>query len=105
MLGIIVGVICYYISVNPLISNFFVNTKTPLIVFGAIAVGIAIFIMAVTNTEHPPAAGIALGLVINTWGWMTIVFILCAIAWLTIVRKLLKPYPMDLISPPEREII
>lgn len=105
LVGIIVGVICYYISVNPLISNFFVNTKTPLIVFGAIAVGIAIFIMAVTNTEHPPAAGIALGLVINTWGWMTIVFILCAIAWLTIVRKLLKPYLMDLISTPEREII
>jgi len=70
-----------------------------LIVFGALAVGIAIFIMAVTNTEHPPGAGIALGLVINPWTWVTIIFIFCAIIWLTSVRKILKPYLMDLISP------
>jgi hypothetical protein len=37
-------------------SNFFTSTEMSLIVFGAIAVGLAIFIMAVTNTEHPPAA-------------------------------------------------
>jgi CBS-domain-containing membrane protein len=73
-----------------------------LIVFGAIAVGISIFIMAVTNTEHPPAAGISLGLVINPWSLVTIIFILCAIIWLAVIRKILKPYLMDLISPPEK---
>ena len=102
IVGIVVGFICYLISINFSTSNFFTNTEMSLIVFGAIAVGLAIFIMAVTNTEHPPAAGVALGLVINKWGWMTIVFILCAIIWLTLVRKLLKPYLIDLISPPEK---
>ena len=101
--GIIVGVICYHISINFPNSNFFTNTEMSLIVFGAIAVGVAIFIMAVTNTEHPPAAGIALGLVINNWDWITIIFILCAISWLTSIRKVLKPYLLDLISPPEKE--
>lgn len=101
--GIIVGIICYFISINFPNSNFFTNTEMSLIVFGAIAVGIAIFIMAVTNTEHPPAAGIALGLVINKWDWMTIIFILIAIIWLTVIRKILKPYLIDLISPPEKE--
>jgi len=79
--------------------TFFTNTEMSLIVFGAIAVGLSIFIMAVTNTEHPPAAGIALGLLINKWDWMTIIFILFAISWLTGVRKILNPYLMDLISP------
>ena len=103
LVGIVVGVICYFISITFPSSNFFTNAEMSLVVFGAIAVGIAIFIMAVTNTEHPPAAGIALGLVINPWTWVTIVFILCAIIWLAGVRKILKPYLMDLISPPEKE--
>ncbi len=72
-----------------------------LIVFGAIAVGIAIFIMTITNTEHAPAAGIALGLVINEWNYFTIILIFCAIVWMASVRKFLKPYLMDLISPIE----
>lgn len=105
VVGIVIGIICFYISAFFPTSNFFTNTEMSLIIFGAIAVGLAIFIMAVTNTEHPPAAGIALGLVINTWDWMTIIFILCAISWLTGVRKILKPYLMDLISPPEKSKI
>jgi len=99
IIGIIVGILCYFISIYFPSSNFLTTTEMSLIVFGAIAVGIAIFIMAVTNTEHPPAAGIALGLVINPWTWVTIVFILCAIIWLSAIRKMLKPYLMDLISP------
>ena len=102
LVGIIVGIFCYFISINIPSSNFFTNTEMSFIVFGATAVGIAIFIMAVTNTEHPPAAGIALGLVINSWTWVTIVFILCAIIWLAGVKKILNPYLMDLISPPEK---
>ena len=103
--GIIVGVICYFISTNFPNSNFFTNTEMSLIIFGAIAVGIAIFVMAVTNTEHPPAAGIALGLVINRWDWMTIIFVIIAIIWLTSIRKILRPYLIDLISPPEKNFI
>ena len=100
IVGIVIGIICYLISIKFPTSDFFTNTEMSLIVFGAIAVGLSIFIMAVTNTEHPPAAGIALGLLINKWDWMTIIFILFAISWLTGVRKILNPYLMDLISPP-----
>jgi len=103
LVGISVGIICYNISIIFPTSDFFTNTEMSLIVFGAIAVGVAIFIMAITNTEHPPAAGIALGLVINKWDLITIIFILCAITWLTSIRKILKPHLLDLISPPEKE--
>ena len=36
-----------------------------MILFGAFATGLAMFIMVITKTEHPPAAALALGLVLN----------------------------------------
>jgi CBS-domain-containing membrane protein len=99
LVGILVGMICLYFSTIEVISTFFMTQKMTLIIFGAIAVGIAIFVMAITNTEHAPAAGIALGLVINEWNYLTLILIISAIVWLVSVRKLLKPYLIDLISP------
>ena len=99
LVGILVGMLCLYFSTIEGISTFFMTQKMTLIIFGAIAVGITIFIMTITNTEHAPAAGIALGLVINEWNYLTLILIISAIVWLVSVRKLLKPYLIDLISP------
>lgn len=97
--GLIVGFIFYFISISDIGNNIFANNTTSLVVFGSLAVGVSIFIMAVTNTEHAPAAGIALGLVISKWDYLTIAFIICAIFWLAGIKLLLKKYMMDLISP------
>jgi CBS-domain-containing membrane protein len=68
------------------------------VVLGGLAVGVAIFLMVVTNTEHPPAAGIALGLVINqTWDALTLVVILSAICSLSLVKWLLRRYLRNLL--------
>ena len=67
------------------------------ILFGALAVGVAIFLMVVTNTEHAPAAGIALGLVINEWDGWTLLFILGAVVFLTVVKRLLRSVLINLI--------
>ena len=99
IVGLIVGFIFYIISHMQITNLFFISYTTKLVLFGAIAVGVSIFIMAVTNTEHAPAAGIALGLVINQWDHLTIIFIFVAILWLTIIKLTLKKYLMDLISP------
>ena len=99
LVGISVGVVLYFVSKAEFSKDLFSSDTTPLIVFGAISVGIAIFIMAITNTEHAPAAGIALGLVINEWTNTTLIFILVAIIWMTVVRKILGPYLINLTSP------
>ncbi len=68
------------------------------IVLGGLAVGVAIFIMVLTNTEHPPAAGIALGLVVNqTWDVVTLAVILSAIVSLCLVKWLLRRYLRNLL--------
>ena len=99
IVGVFVGLIFFIISQSEIKNILGFSNMTTLIVFGAIAVGFAILIMAVTNTEHAPAAGIALGLVINQWDYLTIIFIVLAIIWLTSIRLILKGYMMDLISP------
>ena len=67
------------------------------LIAGSIAVGMAIFLMVVTNTEHPPAAGIALSLVLNPWDYYTLLFIVGSIILLALVKKLLGNTLIDLV--------
>ena len=97
IVGIIVGIILNFIATATFITNLPISTSITIAIFGAISVGIAIFLMVATDTEHPPAAGIALGLIINTWEPATIFYILIAVILLTSIRKTLKPYMLDLI--------
>jgi len=97
--GLAVGFVFYLISQSQIKNILSISETTNLVLFGAIAVGFAIFIMAVTNTEHAPAAGIALGLVINRWDYLTIIFILIAVVWFVVIQIILKKHLMDLISP------
>lgn len=97
LVGIAVGCSCHFLSEFPLIASILTTAKMADVVFGSLAVGIAIFIMTVTNTEHPPAAGMALGLVLNQWDYMTILFILGAILLLAATKKALKPVLIDMM--------
>ena len=97
-IGITIGLLFYFLS-TWFYFSFIGKEIMSLIIFGALSVGTAIFMMTITNTEHAPAAGIALGLVINQWNYLTIIFIVCAVIWMAGVRKLLKPHLMNLTSP------
>ena len=64
---------------------------------GALSVGISILLMVVTNTEHPPAAGTALGLIIHGFAWNLVFFVLASALLLTIIRILLRPRLINLL--------
>ena len=97
IVGLLSGYVSYALSTSNELAQLIGDQQLLLIVFAALAVGIAMFIMTVTNTEHAPAAGVALGLVLNEWDYVTIIFILGAIFWMVGVQKLLKPFLMDLM--------
>jgi len=61
LVGMTVGSVFYYATLLPAYLSLPVSEVTVLIVFSAMAVGGAIFLMVITNTEHSPAAGMALG--------------------------------------------
>ncbi len=76
---------------DPVMSN------AGLIVFGALATGIAMFLMVVTKTEHPPAAALALGLVMNQWSGLTLVVIMVGVIVLCLSKRVVLPHLMDLL--------
>ena len=67
------------------------------IAFGALAISIAMFAMVVTRSEHPPAAALALGLVLNEWDILTLAVILTGVIGLSICKRLVLPMLMDLV--------
>ena len=58
-------------------------------IVAALSVGLSIFAMVVTNSQHPPATGAALGLVVHPWDYKTVLFVLVSVVVLSSVRTLL----------------
>jgi len=98
IIGIVSGVLCFYIA--SLIQNreyFFLTQNIIKILIPSLSVGLSIFFMVITNTEHPPAAGTALGIVVQGWSYSTILVILITISLLSLTKYLLKPWLKDLV--------
>ena len=95
-IGILSGLLFHFFSNIDIVSEFFLYEPHARIIFGGLAVGMAIFLMSVLNFEHAPAAGIALGLLLNNWTWRSLLFIMASITFLAMIGRLLKPYLLDL---------
>jgi len=67
------------------------------LVCGAVAMGLAFFLMVLTDTEHPPAAALALGYVLNEWDWGTVGVVMAGIAMLVVVKQIFREKLMDLV--------
>jgi len=100
--GHVVGVICgsigYFVLLFDPLEKLAANWDFIFWFACALTVGFSIFIMAVTNTEHPPAAGTALGFVAaHEWSTQVVIFVLlCAIS-LALIRKLCWRRLRDLV--------
>ena len=90
------GLLCYYAFLTGPLGELSKNWEFILWVTVALSVGLSIFLMTITNTEHPPAAGVALGFVVNTWSYQTIIFVILYAISLAIVKRLLTSYLRDL---------
>ena len=62
----------------------------------ALAVGFAMLLMAFTNTEHPPAAGTALGMASREFDVLIFLSIIGAVALLAVMKLAIRPYLRDL---------
>ena len=63
----------------------------------AVSVGLLILAMAITNTEHPPAAGTVLGMGTRPWELDTTGIIIGAVLLLAILKYLLRSHLRDLM--------
>ena len=60
------------------------------------AVGLSIFTMVVTDTEHPPASGTALGVAITGMHPNVLVTVILSVVLLSLIHHFFKPYLRDL---------
>ncbi len=67
------------------------------VALSCIAVAAAVFLMAATNTEHPPAAGLALSLVLGQWDFYLIAAVMVLVVGLVVVRAMLRRWVIDLL--------
>ena len=63
----------------------------------SLAVGLSIFIMVITNTEHPPASGLALGVVLTGFSWSVGIAVVSSALILSLVHHLFKDSIRDLV--------
>lgn len=63
----------------------------------ALAVGISIFCMSITNTEHPPAAAVAMAVVVEGIDLYTISIIYLCLIIVLLIKRLLNKWLINLV--------
>lgn len=63
---------------------------------GAVGVGLAMFLMVITNTEHGPAAGTALGIATSAFSWGLVLFVATAVLMMVVIHRALRRGLKDL---------
>lgn len=87
-IGIVCGLVCGMIP----------DINTAVTVFSlALSVGISLFVMVASDTEHPPACGTAMGIAHAEFNPLLLVSLVAAAVILALIRALLKPYLKDLV--------
>ena len=71
-------------------EEWITDVPTLFAIYAAVGVGISMFLMAATNTEHPPAAGTTLGVIGHSFDWDLIVFVATAVVMLSAMHQLLR---------------
>jgi CBS-domain-containing membrane protein len=94
-IGVVVGCIIHYATEIPVEEYF--ALKMIHVFVGAFGVVLSMFLMSITDTEHPPAASIALGFVINDWKWQTIILVMTGIILISLIKEILKPHIIDML--------
>lgn len=85
--GLICGSLCTLIPHPTFLSSIIVYS---------LAVGLSIFIMVITNTEHPPASGTALGVVLRGLSLEVTIAVITSAIMLALVHHYFKRYLKDL---------
>ena len=98
--GYLVGMACgclLSLAEIPLTGLGGMGPRTAEVTCAAIALGLAFFVMVAPDTEHPPAAALALGFVLNEWDLYTLIVVMSGIVMIIAIKAAAKQKLMDLL--------
>ena len=99
IVGLICGSIFYFLFFTGPLGELAASERIITILAYALAVGLCIFLMTITNTEHTPAVSTALGIVSNGWSYQIVLSVLLCAIILAIIGRLLRNRLKDLTVP------
>jgi CBS-domain-containing membrane protein len=73
------------------------TTILPSLAIYSLAVGCSIFLMVITDTEHPPASGTALGIAIKGFSYEVVAAVIISAIVLAAIRHVFKAHLRNLI--------
>ncbi len=94
-IGVGVGTLFHAIGQIELETGVIVERYLP-ITLAAAGVGVAMLLMTATGLRHSPAAGIALGLVLERWSSGTVLFVLIGVVVLVAAKRLMRRWMINL---------
>ena len=95
--AVLVGGILSYLFSFTFLGTLAVESRLFFDIIAAASVGLSILIMVSTNTEHPPAVGILLGVALQPWQWTTFVALVIAVFILAMIRWTFRAWLRDLV--------
>ena len=95
--GALSGSLCCYVFLISPLGKPAIGGEHIFVWACALSVGLSIFLMTITDTEHPPAAATALGIVACGWSYQEVIFVLSCAACLALARRFLRSYLRDLV--------
>jgi hypothetical protein len=98
VLGIIVGVLVS-IAVHYVDGcHAEICTLTSTYAVGAgVAALLLMLLMNMFDCQHPPAIGIAIGVILRGWTWYGLLIVMVFVLWIALLRKVLRPYLINLL--------
>jgi len=87
LIGLFSGSLCSLIPHSSLLYSLVVYS---------LAVGLSIFLMVITSTEHPPASGTSLGVAISGFNSKVAIGVITSTFILSLIHYFFKPYLRDL---------
>ena len=97
LIAVMVGGLISLLFASSALDSSAGDTRLLIDTSAALSVGIGIVLMGLTNTEHPPAAGTALGMVMGGFSWVVVIVLMFSVLVMTIVQRLMLPYLKDLV--------
>jgi len=96
LVGVLIGcgisvLVGYLVDLNVLDAHYV------RLLAGAVATALAMFVMVTTDTEHPPAAALALGFVLNEWDLMTVFAVLSGVTLIVVIKEVFRGRLVDLL--------
>ena len=96
-IGIALGALFSALILSSPFSEYFATIPWISDICLGLSVGLMILTMAITNTEHPPAVGILLGVALQPWQWTTFVALVIAVFILAMIRWTFRAWLRDLV--------